>query len=196
GASELIEPRKWAQGWRRLIFPGVFLIYLAQTAHGVAQDSSGVAAVIGAVVLGAFCVVYITALPAWWAGALQRFWVLYALLIALFVIELFFAHEDALPMLVFVAVLTIGALGGRGIAVVAVFAVVSLVLPPLVPSWHAGVDANVVASLALVSLAMFGFFAVVRANRQLSEARAEVARLAAVNERNRIARDLHDLLGH
>jgi two-component system sensor histidine kinase DesK len=47
-----------------------------------------------------------------------------------------------------------------------------------------------------VSLAMFGFFGVVRANVALTEARAAVARLAAENERNRIARDLHDLLGH
>ena len=43
---------------------------------------------------------------------------------------------------------------------------------------------------------MCGFFAIIRANRELSEARAEVARLAAENERTRIARDLHDLLGH
>ena len=43
---------------------------------------------------------------------------------------------------------------------------------------------------------MFGFFTILKANRELSEARAEVARLAAENERTRIARDLHDLLGH
>ena len=43
---------------------------------------------------------------------------------------------------------------------------------------------------------MFGFFGVIRGNRALSQARSEVARLAAENERNRIARDLHDLLGH
>lgn len=36
----------------------------------------------------------------------------------------------------------------------------------------------------------------VSANRELALARAEVARLAAADERARIARDLHDLLGH
>lgn len=47
-----------------------------------------------------------------------------------------------------------------------------------------------------VALAMFGFFNVVRGNQALADARTEIARLAAENERFRIARDLHDLLGH
>jgi len=37
---------------------------------------------------------------------------------------------------------------------------------------------------------------IVRSNQALAEARAEMTRLAAENERIRIARDLHDLLGH
>ena len=51
-------------------------------------------------------------------------------------------------------------------------------------------------SVLLVALAMFGFFKIVQSNIALAAARAEVARLAAENERSRIARDLHDLLGH
>jgi two-component system sensor histidine kinase DesK len=48
----------------------------------------------------------------------------------------------------------------------------------------------------LVAFAMYGFFKIVQSNIALAAARAEVARLAAENERSRIARDLHDLLGH
>ena len=51
-------------------------------------------------------------------------------------------------------------------------------------------------TIMLVSMAMWAFFGLVHANRELSSARGEVARLAAEGERNRIARDLHDLLGH
>ena len=51
-------------------------------------------------------------------------------------------------------------------------------------------------TILLVALAMYGFFTIIRSNMELAAARAEVARLAAENERTRIARDLHDLLGH
>ena len=37
---------------------------------------------------------------------------------------------------------------------------------------------------------------IMRSNRELIEARAEMARLAVADERARFARDLHDLLGH
>jgi two-component system, NarL family, sensor histidine kinase DesK len=93
-------------------------------------------------------------------------------------------------------VLTISALGGRGLPIVAGFLLIATLLPALIPSWHAGVDTDIGVSLVLVCFAMYAFFAVVHSNRELSEARGEVARLAAENERNRIARDLHDLLGH
>ncbi len=52
------------------------------------------------------------------------------------------------------------------------------------------------ASVALASLAVFGFSRLIRANAELAAMREEVATLAAERERMRIARDLHDLLGH
>jgi two-component system sensor histidine kinase DesK len=47
-----------------------------------------------------------------------------------------------------------------------------------------------------IGAAMISFGEIMRANFELREARAEVARLAVADERARFARDLHDLLGH
>jgi two-component system sensor histidine kinase DesK len=69
-------------------------------------------------------------------------------------------------------------------------------IPPLIPSWHTGVYTGMMITIPLVSLAMWGFFGIIESNIELAAARSEVARLAAENERTRIARDLHDLLGH
>jgi two-component system, NarL family, sensor histidine kinase DesK len=50
--------------------------------------------------------------------------------------------------------------------------------------------------VSLVGLVVLGFSQLQRTARQLELTRAEVARLAAESERARIARDMHDLLGH
>jgi two-component system sensor histidine kinase DesK len=79
-------------------------------------------------------------------------------------------------------------------------ALAALLVPIAVGPWHVSLaksfaDVTPVA-IPVVALAMLGVMQVVRANRALAETRAELARLAAENERIRIARDLHDLLGH
>jgi two-component system, NarL family, sensor histidine kinase DesK len=55
---------------------------------------------------------------------------------------------------------------------------------------------GLVLSLLGIGAAMIAMGEIIRANRELLDARAEVARLAVADERVRFARDLHDLLGH
>jgi two-component system sensor histidine kinase DesK len=125
------------------------------------------------------------------------FWRYYAALIVLCAAETFFAHQDAFVMLVYIAVLSVASRYLKAIPIIAVVIAISIVAPHLIPSWRAApVDYSIPISIGIVSLAMFGFFGLVRTNEALAEARTEVARLAAENERTRIARDLHDLLGH
>jgi two-component system, NarL family, sensor histidine kinase DesK len=63
-----------------------------------------------------------------------------------------------------------------------------------------GADSGEVATwvLTIVSIgaSMAAFGRITRGNRELREAREELAKLAVSEERLRIARDLHDLLGH
>jgi two-component system sensor histidine kinase DesK len=55
---------------------------------------------------------------------------------------------------------------------------------------------NLVLLVVLIGFAMTGVGQLVRTTVELREARATVAQLAANEERLRLARDLHDLLGH
>ena len=73
-------------------------------------------------------------------------------------------------------------------------------VPRAVHSWHDG-PRRLVRHVTPISIVIVGISAYARhprsaANRAPHEAHAEIARLAAENERDRIARDLHDLLGH
>jgi two-component system sensor histidine kinase DesK len=63
---------------------------------------------------------------------------------------------------------------------------------------HASSGASAGNGLGLLGIgaAMIAMGELIHANRDLREARAEVARLAVADERERFARDLHDLLGH
>ncbi|MGH2972180.1 MAG: sensor histidine kinase [Gaiellaceae bacterium] len=56
--------------------------------------------------------------------------------------------------------------------------------------------AAVVLVIVAIGTMMTAFNRQIRANRELQAARHELARLAVTDERLRIARDLHDLLGH
>jgi two-component system sensor histidine kinase DesK len=51
-------------------------------------------------------------------------------------------------------------------------------------------------SIVAISLAMIAMFALIHANGELREAREELARMAVAADRERMARDLHDVLGH
>ncbi|HEY3631866.1 MAG TPA: histidine kinase [Jatrophihabitantaceae bacterium] len=189
------QRRRW-DGWRRFVFPGIWLVYLGQTVGGVGKHSSGVASVVGLAIVAVYCVCYLNALPAAWSGNRRRFWTLYATMIVCCGVETLFAHEDALVMCVYIAVLTVGSFGRFAWLAIGGLAVIATCLPPAIPAWHTGVDVTMAFTIPMVALAMWGFFGLIRTNQALADARAEVARLAAENERTRIARDLHDLLGH
>jgi len=83
---------------------------------------------------------------------------------------------------------------------VAVLALASLLVPPAIPAWNTSIgtafgDVTPVAIL-VVGLSIFALKRVLQNNSALAQAQAELACMAAENERFRIARDLHDLLGH
>jgi two-component system sensor histidine kinase DesK len=186
----------FTNGIGRWVFPGFWLIYLLQTASGVSKHAHGAGAGLGYLIIVAFAVCYIVAIATRWTANERVFWALYLATFALTVAESFFAHEDALVFCVYIAVLTVAERTRLAPVIVGALALIGMFAPRLISSWGGQINYANGLTILLVSLAMMGFFGLVRSNVELDAARAEVARLAAQNERSRIARDLHDLLGH
>jgi two-component system sensor histidine kinase DesK len=195
-ATALAEQQKrWRTGWR-YVFPSFWLIYLGQTASGVNQHASGWMAIAGYLIIVAFAACYLAALPAGWTSRRTLFWWLYAATFVLLALELPIAHQDALVFCVYIAVLTVASRATWAVAMIVALVLLNLFAPVVVRSWGGQIDWQQGITIVLVAFAMYAFFAIIQSNVQLAAARAEVARLAAENERSRIARDLHDLLGH
>jgi two-component system, NarL family, sensor histidine kinase DesK len=105
------------------------------------------------------------------------------------------AKEDAIAGLIYVGVAAVMALPRReGLSIVAALAVLVLVLPLVVPGWKPLGD--FLPSLLLGCFAAFGIGQVIERNAQLARAREQLVDLAVTRERERVGRDVHDILGH
>jgi two-component system, NarL family, sensor histidine kinase DesK len=197
---------RWAKGWRRYAGLSVLLAYLWYVGGAVTKYSRGAAAVFGCVALAAFAVCWIVmvvqAVDVIRAGQTvpRRYWIPYGVLVALFVAEVPIARAAAFVLCIYLTIATVIFLGARAVPVVVALTLAALLVPVAIPSWHVSLGGSFddVTPLALpvVALSMYGFIQVHRGNLELAAARAQLASLAAENERSRIARDLHDLLGH
>ena len=192
------ETRK--QAVIKLMWVGIWLLYLGSPVSDLTSgDHTAVAVVLASLGLAGFVVGYLVLVffrtnapgrPATWV---------YGVLAAQTVLSLALTAalgKDWLVLFVYVAVAGGAALPPKQSrwtvpAVVALLAGIGALVDPGGSLYPA-----LVIPAFLGGFAMSGIKQLVRTMLELREARATVARLAATEERLRLARDLHDLLGH
>jgi two-component system sensor histidine kinase DesK len=191
-AMQLQGVRRWRT------FAGVFLIYVVYALPDL-FDRSVPEIVIGLLLMLGFIGLYLGPLPhgIFNADPMARHWVPWAMTV-LAVLYLLIAGGGGVIFSTYLCVAYITLLPlRRGIALSLALCAAVTFLPQYVSSWDvSGQQWSIGVPALLVSIAMIG----IRLNAsnvvELFRARAEVERLAADQERLRIARDLHDLLGH
>ncbi len=196
-----MAPRsRWSRaGW---LFAAIWLVYLAQPIGKLWSDPNLARRYLGLADLVAFAALFIVAFAA--ARFLRDFRnrrmsrrIGVAVLAAESVlVGLAYAAlgPSAGSLLIYVSVMAVFLLPTRaGWAAVGVFVAVSLIVP-----WAQGwtVDGTMAFQIFVSALAAWGVSHVIQRNAQLVEARNEITRLALAEQRNRFARDLHDILGH
>ena len=203
GRTRLRNTGRWAP-WRdlRWAFIAIWLVFLGYPmASLVSADVSVTAKVIGFILLAAFAGVYLVTSVHVLSGPPGRS---REGLIALVVLTAITAaltptiHENALgtgPFLMAVAAFTFP----LGWAVVVITALLAATL--LIPTWASwGSDTNIAIIMTVVAFTMLGIrFLRSRETEREEAAEAQRAlneRLAVVAERERLARDVHDILGH
>ena len=183
--------------WRWL-FSGIWLAYLIQPISALfdRHDPAWIAG--GLVIAAAFCAIYLPALmyvderPRWAGAGLAALAVLSAVACVVY-------GEHWTPLWIYVSAaggLILTALFDRRVATLGVVVISGLYL---VSCWITHLDgADTVAVLlpvVLIGLAMMGFRMQLVLMHELARARETVAKLAANEERLRLARDMHDLTG-
>ncbi|HEY3005797.1 MAG TPA: sensor histidine kinase [Kribbellaceae bacterium] len=195
--SDGAGPRRW--GW---LAAGVWLFYLAQPFEQIVRHSHGIVRVVGLAALLLFAATYV-AFFGWFrhvgmgSGGLavwQRLAYLGGML-GLVLVMLPAAGQRALTCLVYIAATAMMALEIRiALGVVAVLLGGAELSMRVVPGWSD--DGSYGFAIFLAALAVFGMRRAVQRTVELAATRKDMAELAVQEERNRFARDLHDILGH
>ena len=191
------RPRPW--GW---LAAGIWLFYLAQPLQQMVKHSHSVERVvgIGALLLFALCylIFFVWIRQVGLKAGRLRVWQRLAYLGVMLILTLAMipaAGQTALTALVYISAVGMMALELPVAIGVTLFLLGGTELSMrVVPGWTD--DSSYGFAIFLGALAVFGIRRAIQRSIELSVARQDFAELAVQEERNRFARDLHDILGH
>jgi two-component system, NarL family, sensor histidine kinase DesK len=179
-------------------FTGIWLIYLiGAVADLVSHHYSALYIGVGLAIIVVFCALYLILVPNWPSSSFDRYKLpgIAALALLTTVFCLFYGQTGAPALWIFVSSASGLLIADRSWAA---RAVLGCVVCYSVFSWTCHVDSTDYLSSLLpvfIGFAMIGLRRRFELTAELSQARGEVAQLAANEERLRLARDMHDLTG-
>lgn len=186
----------------RWLAAGIWLFYLEGAAAEVVRAGPGWRQALGIAALVVFVATYLIALNR--AGAFRHDpqdrrdlairWSLLVVLVLCVLALVPAAGDEALTGVVFISAAGMGSLRAKQgwILMLTLFAATEAAAR-LVPGWS---GTNYGFAVILAGLAVWGLRTAFNRQRQLVAAERELRELAIEEERSRIARDLHDILGH
>ncbi len=183
---------------------GVWLIFLLPALQRAWDERGALAGWVGMAAVLGFGALYVCIFKwsrpmrrsgAGWASVQRsNVWMLIGLF-ALAAVMVATLHADGLGSAVYIAVAAVTLLPQRwAIPLAGGLAVAAEAMARLVPGWQDA--AGIWLSVALATFAMWGMWQALRRNMELLRAKDENAQLLVGQERARLGRDLHDLLGH
>lgn len=195
--------RRDRPGWFGLVFAAAWLFYLADPFEAALERRDEPAGWLAMASVVGFAVVYLVSFQ--WARlrhlmlgartpALAAVTFL-GLASALAILTCVLVGEHGTATVVYLAVMAVFFLPIRlGLAVALLVAAVGYLAGFVVPGWSE--DRGLLFGALSATLAVWGIRNLIQRNADLLAAREENARFAVADERNRFARDLHDILGH
>jgi two-component system sensor histidine kinase DesK len=193
-------PRRWG-----LLFAGIWLFYLLSPLTAAWSMRDEVRGWVGILATLAFATLYLSVFVAMrWRRTLSPFRAplgapqgvaIVLVLIGLGVVMCLSIGQEGTAAAVYVAVACVMCLQTRWAWAVSVaVALTTYAATLVVPGWHR--DPGILFGTLVATLAIWGITQAINRNIEVLAVREENARLALADERNRFARDLHDILGH
>jgi two-component system sensor histidine kinase DesK len=181
----------------RFLFTGVWLVYILAPVSQLFGHQHSVPWIVGGLLIAvAFCIIYVYVVGSWERGGWRTTMAGLAAIFVLAVVACVVYGSDWLTLWIYVSAATGFVIADRRTAMRAVLGV-SACYALLAWLTHASMSTFLLNLLpvVLIGWAMVGFRYQAALVHELSLARETVAKLAASEERLRLARDMHDLTG-